>query len=366
MNKLLNNRLHITIKPPKNAQSRFYLDLDVSIPNTGVTALFGPSGSGKTTLLRYIAGLNNEIQGELRFRGDIWQNQRRTLASHKRPIGYVFQEANLFPHLTAQQNLDFAIKRADKTQSVIAYDEVIQLLNIEDILTRYPSQLSGGESQRVAIARALLIQPKLLLMDEPLAALDEGLKQEILPYLEKVCYQANIPIIYVSHALDEVIRLSDHMLVLEKGKVIEQGETSTLLGQLDSSFSTLQDASVVIAGKVTKQSIEWGLSWVEVHDQSIIVKTANEQIGDTLRLRIQSKDVSLSLSKQEDSSILNRLSAFIDDLCVDPKDASMVLVRLLIGEVPIMARVTALSAHNLSLAKGKSVIAQIKSVALLR
>ena len=366
MSKTPKNALHISIKPTAEQSSRFHLDLDLKIPNSGVTALFGPSGSGKTTLLRFIAGLEKGLEGELTLFGNAWQNNKKSLPSHKRPIGYVFQEANLFPHLTAQQNLDFAIQRANKGQSVISDEEVIKQLNIEEILTQYPSQLSGGESQRVAIARALLIQPKLLLMDEPLAALDEALKQEILPYLEKLCHQASIPIIYVSHSLDEVIRLSDYMIVLEKGRVLEQGKTQALLATLNSSFSAHQDASVVITGSVVKESPEWGLSWIKVHDQQIVVQKNSEQIGDSLRLRIQSKDVSLSLSRQEDSSILNRLSAHIDDMCVDPKDVSMVMVRLLVGDIPIMARITALSAHNLALTKGQSVIAQIKSVALLR
>ena len=358
--------LKINIKQHHLEVSNFSLKVDTVLPNTGVTAIFGPSGSGKTTLLRCIAGLEKHQQGEISLNNEEWQTSNTSLPAHRRPIGYVFQEANLFPHLTAEENLQFAIKRASKTQPVITYSEVIKLLAIEPILSHYPAQLSGGERQRVAIARALLIQPKLLLMDEPLAALDDALKQEILPYLERLCRQSNIPILYVSHSLDEVIRLADYMLVLEKGRVIEEGETQSLLGKLGTSFSTHQDASVVISGHITQQSDEWGLSWLSFDNHTIMVRQGSEQIGDQLRLRIQSKDVSLSLSEQENSSILNRLTVTIDDMTKDQQDPSMMMVRLLAGKTPILAKITALSAHNLKLKKNQIVIAQIKSVALLR
>ncbi|ETI58348.1 molybdenum ABC transporter ATP-binding protein [Marinomonas profundimaris] len=361
----ISKALHVRIEQQRKGTSDFLLDVDLQIPNTGVTALFGPSGSGKTTLLRCIAGLEKKTKGLVRLNDDTWQNHQTFLAPHLRPIGYVFQDANLFPHLTAQENLQFSIKRADKHQSVISYADVIQLMGIESVLSQYPAQLSGGERQRVAIARALLIQPKLLLMDEPLSALDDALKQDILPYLEQLCHRANIPIIYVSHSLDEVIRLADYMIVLEKGNVIEEGEIQTLLGKLGTTFSKYQDASVVITGTVSQQEEKWGLSWLCFSDQTIAFKKGKEQLGSTLRLRIQSKDVSLSLSEHSDSSILNRLTVTIDDMISDPKDPSMIMVRLLAGSTPILARITTLSAHKLSLQKGQTVIAQIKSVAVL-
>ncbi|NLQ18251.1 molybdenum ABC transporter ATP-binding protein [Marinomonas sp. M1K-6] len=357
--------LNIHLSQQYSGQSAFALNVDLTLPNTGVTALFGPSGSGKTTLLRCIAGLEKNQQGHIRLNNDQWQDHHTSLPTHRRPIGYVFQDAKLFPHLTAQQNLQFAIQRADKTQTVISSADVIRLMNIESILSQYPAQLSGGERQRVAIARALLIQPKLLLMDEPLAALDETLKQDILPYLERLCRSAKIPILYVSHSLDEVIRLADYMVVLAAGKVIEQGQTQALLGKLGTSFSRYQDASVIIAGTVNRQETEWGLSWLGFDGQAIAFKQAGEKIGDAVRLRIQSRDVSLSLSKQEDSSILNRLTVVIDEIENDPKDPSMTMVRLLAGQTPILAKITRLSAHHLNLKKGQIVIAQIKSVAVL-
>jgi molybdate transport system ATP-binding protein len=363
---LENNSLKVKIKQQHLETSNFSLEVNTHLPNTGVTAIFGPSGSGKTTLLRCIAGLEKHQQGEICLNNESWQTNNTFLPAHRRSIGYVFQEANLFPHLTAEENLQFAIKRADKTHTAISYSEVITLLGIESILSHYPTQLSGGERQRIAIARALLIQPKLLLMDEPLAALDDALKQEILPYLEQICRKTNIPILYVSHSLDEVIRLADYMLVLEKGKIREEGETQSLLGKLGTSFSNHQDASVVISGSITQQSAEWGLSWLSFGNHTIMIRQGKEQLGDQLRLRIQSKDVSLSLSKQEDSSILNRLTVVINDMEKDARDSSMIMIQLLAGSTPILARITALSAHNLKLEKGQTVIAQIKSVALLR
>ncbi|MCB5161608.1 molybdenum ABC transporter ATP-binding protein [Marinomonas algarum] len=352
-------------------RAAFSLAVDVQLPNQGVTALFGASGSGKTTLLRCIAGLDSTPEGFIGLNEEVWQNGKRTLPAYKRPIGYVFQEANLFPHLTAQDNLAFAMKRAGPDSEVITYDDVVELLNIKGILSQYPHQLSGGERQRVAMARALLIQPKLLLMDEPLSALDEGLKQDILPYLETLCQRAQIPILYVSHSLDEVIRLADHILVLEQGRVVEQGDTASLLGQLGTSFSKHQDASVVISGVVTQQTPEWGLSWLafgedDLNQQTIAFTQGKEQRGDTVSLRIQSRDVSLSLSEQENSSILNRLAGVVDEIETDLSDSSRVMVRLLVAQTPILARITALSAHRLSLKKGQNVIVQIKSAALLR
>ncbi|WP_175404951.1 molybdenum ABC transporter ATP-binding protein [Marinomonas sp. FW-1] len=357
--------LHIQITQPASKQSHFSLDINLQLPSTGVTALFGPSGSGKTTILRHIAGLEVSNSSHIRLDDTIWQNSQTSLPLHKRPIGFVFQDANLFEHLTAEGNLRFAMKRAKKDQSVISYHDVIRLMDIDSILAQYPAQLSGGERQRVAIARALLIQPKLLLMDEPLAALDETLKQDILPYLEKLCRRANIPIIYVSHSLDEVIRLADHMVVLDKGRVVEEGDIHTLLGKLGTSFSRYQDASVVVVGTVTRHSPEWGLSWLTIGNQAIAFKQGNEALGEPVRLRIQSRDVSITLDKQDGSSILNRLTAVVDDIERDPKDPSQTMVRLMIDNTAILAKITAFSAHQLALQKGQSVIVQIKSVAVL-
>ncbi|WP_394183237.1 molybdenum ABC transporter ATP-binding protein [Marinomonas posidonica] len=358
--------LKIQFNQVKRPSSDFALELNVQLEPSGVTALFGPSGSGKTTLLRCIAGLQPNIQGHLEYAGQTWQDDQTFLPTHQRPIGFVFQDTSLFPHLTVQQNLHFAIKRAKQKKQRFDYQDVLSLMNLKPLLERYPNQISGGEAQRVAIARAMLSQPSILLMDEPLSALDNRLKQDILPYLEKVCLATDIPILYVSHSLDEVSRLANHILVIEQGKLVESGKASDLLSQLDSSFANHQDASVLISGKVIEQNADWQLSTIRLGRQSIVFAQGDEVLGETVRLRIQARDVSLSLTHSDQSSILNRLSAVIDDLQQEANNPSMTQVRLLIDDTPIVSRITSFSAQKLGLSIGMSVIAQIKSVALCR
>ena len=357
--------LQLNFKAEPAERKNFSLELDISIATQGVTALFGPSGSGKTSLLRAIAGLDKPSNGRIHFDQQVWQDETSFLPAYRRPIGYVFQESSLFEHLSAADNLHFAIQRAKPTSTHIHYQQVIELMQIGPLLAQFPQQLSGGERQRVAIARALLIQPQLLLMDEPLSALDDALKQEILPYLENLCHQAHIPIIYVSHALDEVIRLTDNMVVLEKGRVTEQGSTPHLLAKLGTSFCHYQDASVVIQGRVSQQHTQWGLSVLSLEGQELYFKSAKAQLGEQVKLRIQAKDVSLALSAHTDTSILNRLAVTVDQLATESQDSSMITVRLLAGSTPILARITSLSAHHLQLRQGMSLYAQIKSVAVI-
>ncbi|MGA7303844.1 MAG: molybdenum ABC transporter ATP-binding protein, partial [Rhodothermales bacterium] len=206
----------------------FDMDVDLSVPAYGVTALFGPSGCGKTTLLRAIAGLERHSGGFLKVGDSIWQDQDVFLPPHRRPIGYVFQEASLFPHLSVRGNLDYGKKRVPDSERLLPLDQAVALLGIEPLLERKPNSLSGGERQRVAIARALAVSPRLLLMDEPLASLDLQRKQEILPYIESLRRELEIPVIYVSHLPDEVARLADHMVLLEAGRVRASGSVQEL------------------------------------------------------------------------------------------------------------------------------------------
>jgi len=210
----------------------FTLDVDLDLPARGVTALFGHSGSGKTTLLRCIAGLERAPQGQLKVLGDIWQNGSQWLPTHQRPLGYVFQEASLFPHLTVMNNLQYGLKRVSGVVRV-SLDQAIELLGIGHLLARKPDQLSGGERQRVGMARALALSPRLLLMDEPLAALDLKRKQEILPYLERLHAELDIPVLYVSHSPDEVARLADHIVVMEAGRAVAAGQLTDTLARID-------------------------------------------------------------------------------------------------------------------------------------
>ncbi|MEO9654402.1 molybdenum ABC transporter ATP-binding protein [Marinomonas sp.] len=357
--------LYLALESLPSSDRQFSLDVKTKIPPQGVTALFGPSGSGKTSLLRAIAGLDSHLTGDIIFGDQVWQSQTYRLATYRRPIGYVFQESSLFEHLNGEQNLRFALNRADTSQLQIQYSDVVELMQIGPLLKRYPHQLSGGERQRIAIARALLIQPKLLLMDEPLSALDDALKQEILPYLETLCHQTQLPIIYVSHALDEVIRLADNMLVLHSGRITDQGPTQELLGKLGTTFCHYQDASVVIQGKLSAENASWGLSELHFDGQRLRVKTPERKIGEDVKVRVQAKDVSLSLSAHDDTSILNRLQVKVDQIAQEPNDNSMFTIRLLAGKTPILARITGLSVHHLQLKTGMTLYAQIKSVAVI-
>ncbi len=342
----------------------FSLDIDLTLPATGVSVLFGSSGSGKTTVLRCMAGLERPRGGEMRFNGDTWQAQRKFVPAHKRPIGYVFQEASLFSHLSAKGNLDYAAKRAPKRDKPIEFDHAVELLGIGHLLQHMPHQLSGGERQRVAIARALLIQPRLLLMDEPLAALDLPRKQEILPYLESLKRELALPIVYVSHASDEVARLGDYLVGLDGGKVIAAGPLVSTLARLDSPLQLGEDTGVVLEGLVLARDGKWGLARIHFDGGELWVRDNNYRIGSQVRVRVLARDVSIARQKHEDTSILNILPASIESI-VGEEASGQVLVSLKLGRATIISRITRRSAHALDLRKGDSVWAQVKSVAVI-
>ncbi len=352
-----------------SSQQITYLDIDTRIPAKGVTAIYGHSGSGKTSLLRCIAGLEKAPNGSLAIHKDdwqaTWQDSNIFLPVHKRPIGYVFQEASLFAHLNAEKNLRYAIKRADKKVTQEFYQRVIAVMGINDILERYPNQLSGGERQRIAIARALLIQPRLLLMDEPLAALDHQRKQEILPYLEKLQQSFDIPILYVSHSMDEVARLADHIVVLDQGKVIAEGKLTDVFSRIDLPQRLEDESGVILTGKVVEKDSQWNLMRIAFADHSIWIPDSGETLEQTVRTRILAKDVSLSLTQHEDTSIVNRLPVKVVAINADT-DNAMALVRLKMGGEFLVAKMTQKSVYHLNLSQGTIVWAQVKSVALVR
>ncbi|MCA1979568.1 MAG: molybdenum ABC transporter ATP-binding protein [Thiobacillus sp.] len=342
----------------------FTLDVDLDLPGHGVTALFGPSGSGKTTLLRLIAGLAHTGDGRLLMKGEVWQDGSACLPAHKRALGYVFQEASLFPHLSARSNLEYGIRRAASPLDRAALDHVVELLGIARLLERMPHQLSGGERQRVAIARALAVRPRLLLMDEPLSALDLARKQEILPYLERMHAELDIPVLYVSHATDEVARLADHIVVLEAGKTVAQGPFDAVLSDVGLPVRLNEDAGVVLEGRVVERDAGWHLARVEFPGGSLWVRDEGHGVGDRLRLRVLARDVSLSHAAHTDSSFLNQLQAQVDALGDDTHPA-LVLARLAVGGQSLLARLTRRAAASLQLAPGKAVWAQIKDVAVV-
>ncbi len=346
----------------------FSLDVDVTLPGSGITAVFGESGSGKTTFLRCIAGLEKSDNGVLKVNGDEWQNSDMFMPTHKRPLGYVFQESSLFSHLTARGNLTYAIKRSGveaNTESEKLYERVVEIMGIAALLARHPGQLSGGERQRVSIARALLIQPRLLLMDEPLASLDAARKQEILPYLERLRSEFKIPVLYVSHSMDEVARLADHVLVLKQGSVIAQGNLTEVFSRVDLPISIGNEAGVVLQGQVVERDSEWHLMRVDFPGGALWVRDDDCALDQRVRVRVLARDVSLALSSHEDSSILNRLSAEVMEISEDT-DASILLIRLKTGTSYLIARLTRKSVHHLKLEPGMAVWAQVKSVALVR
>lgn len=345
-------------------RENFKLDVDLRIPGEGVTAIFGASGSGKTTLLRCIAGLERFDGNTVVINKDIWQQGKVFLPTHKRSLGYVFQESSLLPHLTAQGNLDYARKRTKQNNTPDAYQKIVSLMGIEHVLANFPDQLSGGERQRVAIAQALLINPALLLMDEPLASLDEARKREILPYLKRLKNNVDIPILYISHSIDEITRLADHLVVLEMGQVIAEGALCDVLSDISLPVQLGEDTGVVLEATVTERDRKWGLTQIKAGSADMWVKDTGEDIGEELRVRILARDVSITLESHENTSILNRLSAEIIEIAADT-DNSMSLVKLNSGGNIILARITKRSVEQLKLKCGMNVRAQVKSVAVV-
>jgi molybdate transport system ATP-binding protein len=343
---------------------KFDLYVDLSIDSKGVTALFGPSGCGKTTLLRSIAGLNKCKGGKLIVDGKVWQDEKTFLPPHKRPIGYVFQEASLFDHLSVKDNLLFGHKRSTNQLSI---NEVVALMGLTDLLQRSTHKLSGGERQRVAIARALLSGPEILLMDEPLAALDKFSKEEILPYLERLHREFSIPIIYISHDLSEIERLADHMIFLEQGKITAQGPVANLISDPNLPFAKLPDAATLFEGCVKSFDETYGLTTLSVKGADIIVGTQIREIGSNHRFKITASDVSICRTRAtEGSSILNGPAARISSIENAGPFKSNIFLNL--GEdgcgAPLLARITKKSCDALNLKQGDLVHALIKGVAL--
>ncbi len=345
--------------------SDFSLDVNVEIAADGVTAIFGNSGCGKTTLLRCIAGLERDCEGTIVVNGAVWQDHSRFMPPHKRPVGYVFQEASLFPHLTARQNLQYAAKRSGGRTSEQSIARVAKAMDIVHILDRHPKQLSGGERQRAAIARALLIEPQLLLMDEPLASLDEQRKHEILPFLERLKSDFNLPILYVSHSMAEVARLADRAIIVDAGTVVAQGSLKDVFSRIDRSALTTKSTSVVLLGHIVERDSRWQLAKVRCSGGDLWISDSNDSLNTAVRINVLARDVSLTRSTSEDSSILNRIHVEVTEIVID-EALPVALVRLKFGDDYLIARVTRKSCYQLNLAVGDRLWAQIKSVAVLR
>ena len=340
----------------------FTLEINTEIAPSGVTAVFGPSGSGKTTLLRSIAGLINNTQGSIRVNNVVWQNETEFLSTHRRGVGFVFQQPSLFEHLNVKKNIDFGLHRAKAPMSPKQIQLMLDLMGIQPLLNRMPWQLSGGEQQRVAIARTLVTNPNLLLLDEPLAALGDDQRASILTFFNQTFEQLSIPVIYVSHVKDEIARLANHLILLESGKIIGQGEIKEMFTSLDLPLAHALDAESVIETEVTDYDENFGLVRLTLAGISLHVASPPLTLGSHVRLQIFARDISIALEKPNNSSILNVIPVIIDSLKQQGK--SQVNLRLLVGNSVILSRITRKSALQLNLKPGDSVYAQIKTAAI--
>jgi len=344
-------------------RGEFSLAADLSLPSQGVSALFGPSGCGKTSLLRVIAGLDKVAQGQVSFNGKPWQSDDVFVAPHQRDIAMVFQEARLFTHLGVNENLNYALKRVPPGQRRIELDTAIELLSLANLLERRVEGLSGGEQQRVAIARALCASPKLLLMDEPLSALDRAAKREILPYIEGMVAELKLPIVYVSHSLDEVARLADTLVLIEPGRIVAAGDTQSMLTELDLSLAQDIDAESVINAEVSAHDHEYQMTYLASPLGQISVPYKPISVGTRVRVRVLAKDVSLTLEAQTNTSILNIFPARIVE--ISEANGAQSTVKLQSNGVSLLAKVTRKSVDTLGLKVGFDVFVQAKSMALL-
>jgi molybdate transport system ATP-binding protein len=356
----------------------FALNINTVLPAQGVTVLFGPSGSGKTTCLRVLAGLEPSATGRVCVAGEVWQDSATGVFRpvHQRALGYVFQEASLLPHLSVQGNLQFGFNRTPPAQRRVGWDQALALLGIGHLLARMPHALSGGERQRVAIARALATSPKILLMDEPLAALDAQRKAEILPWLEQLHEQLDIPVVYVTHSTDELARLADHVVLLDAGQVRQSGPVMDLMTRLDLPLAHGDGAAALIEARICDHAPDDLLCMLEFVGGNLVLPQTRATplpTGTKVRVRIQARDVSVSLQKPEQTSVLNILPATVVEMTDD--GPGQVLLGLQLGHAEhgttinttrLLSRISQLSARRLNIAPGMAVYAQIKGVAMVR
>ena len=344
----------------------FTLNADFETDPSGITALFGRSGSGKSTLVNLLAGLSLPDGGRIALNGETLFDGEKgiNLPPEKRRIGYVFQESRLFPHMIVRKNLAYGMSLTPVGERFIDFDHVVGLLGIEHLLDRRPAKLSGGERQRVAIGRALLSSPRLLLMDEPLASLDATRKNGILPFIERLSDELALPIVYVSHDLNEVIRLADTMVLLSDGSVAAVGPVEDLTSRLDLyPLTGRYEAGAALSTTIAAHDKDFNLTTLAFAGREFKVPIIDLPIGASLRLRVRARDISLSLTRHSNTSILNILEGVIEEM--NETGPSQIEVRINVG-APIIARVTRRAAHDLDLKPGKTIFAMIKAIAIDR
>lgn len=332
-----------------------------------VTALFGRSGSGKTTLTNLVAGLVRPDRGRVVLNESVvFDSERGTdVPPHRRRLGYIFQEGRLLPHLTVRANLLYGFRRTPASERSVGLDEVVGLLGIEDLLERWPGVLSGGEKQRVAIGRALLASPRMLLMDEPLASLDNLRKAEVLRYIERLRDELSVPIVYVSHSIEEVTRLAHTMVVLSEGSVVAQGTVRDIMSRLDlAPFTGRFEAGAVIEARVAAHDLAYEITRLEFAGGELFVTGVDALVGEPVRVRVRARDVALALERPGATTFRNivkgRVAAIVES------DGPMAEVQLDAGGATLVARITRQSLHELGLREGASAYALIKAVALDR
>jgi len=346
------------------ARPDFKLEVNLKLPADGITVLFGPSGSGKTTVLRCVAGLE-QANGIVALDDDLWQDSQRKIfkSTWQREIGYVFQEASLFEHMDVRRNLNFGLRRIQRSGSTRTLDVAVELLGIGHLLGRSVESLSGGERQRVAIARSLATQPKLLLLDEPLASLDIVRRREVIPWLERLHTELRIPVLYVTHSVDELARLADHVVMLENGSIKASGPVMDSMASHDVATAIGEEAGIVASGEIVARDDGDYMTQIRFGAGTVWVRDQGQGIGQTVRLRILARDVSLSLALHEDTTIQNRFQGVIESIESDTHPSqALVLVRC--GTTTILSRVTRRALLQLDLQVGVPVWCQVKSVAL--
>lgn len=345
----------------------FSLRLEEQLPASGVTAVFGPSGSGKSSLLRAIAGFEMPRIGHIALKEDVWFDSERgvNLPPYKRPVGFLFQDARLFTHLDVAGNLEFAEQRSRTRRNGIEFDDLVDSLDLAELLPRRVDKLSGGERQRVALARTLLTRPQLLLLDEPLSALDAGRKAEILPYLDRVQERFHLPTLYVSHDIDEVAHIADHVLVLVKGRSRMRGGVLQIFERLDLDMVEGRfEAGVLVEGCIDSHDERLRLTYASVAGDQLAIPLMSElESGTSVRLRIRARDVSIATLRPEALSIRNVLPGKLIELHTDP-DSGQVDATVRLRGAEVRARLTRAAVEELGLAQGRDVFVLIKSVGL--
>ncbi|MEO0575665.1 MAG: molybdenum ABC transporter ATP-binding protein [Pseudomonadota bacterium] len=355
-------RLQLNTRP--DAGTTFSLDVDAHFPNTKITALFGPSGAGKTTVLKVLAGLRPDLSATVEWRGAKWQSTEQFVPPHRRTLAYVSQQGALFPSMSVAENLQFASRRAHQAIPEAEFSPLIDALAPAELIDKSVAMLSGGERQRVAIARAALRRPEILLLDEPLSALDTERRQPVLAALERLRDSGQVTILYVSHAVDEVARIADHLVLLRNGKSEAEGTFAMLTDAGHVNALVAGGRSAQLAGTAGDIDTRWGLMPVDVSGATLWLPAPSSTGIRQVRVHILARDVSISLDRTVASSILNRIRSTVTALS-DSGDGVTLLVSLRVGDQSFFASITRRSCVELDLQPGQKVYAQIKSAALL-